>query len=691
MKFLLTGIISLSIICKANAQMQYKYSEPMATRQVHLDFHTSELIPDIGTKFNKKQFQQALKVGNINSINVFAKCHHSWSYYPTEIGNMHPNLKFDLLGAQIEACHEIGVKAPIYFTVGWSASDAEKHPEWLILNKDGSVGNLFYDTKAPKDASKPFYSWKCLDAAIDNPYHKFVMSQAEEICKRYKVVDGFWFDIYHIVGPNYNASAMERMKREGVDVNDEKAVARSQALALKAHMKALRELVAKYHPKATVFFNTATRVEDKAIFKERLYDMNTQQDLEDLPTTWGGYDKLPLESKFHLGQGIATTAMSGKFHKAWGEFGGFKNKEALRYEAAAMISYGVSCNFGDQLHPLGEMDMETYKNIGYAFEYVKKIEQYGPGGMPIGRLGLWLTMNTEADRGAANMLLELHKDFIIANEKNLNNLSLLILPSGISLTEAQANLINAWVQKGGKLIAFGNGILDAGKTKSLIDIGANYVKQAVDSFDYTLVQSALLQKNVVTTPFLNYEGAVMVQPTTATTLAAIKQPFFNRTYEHYMGHRETPYKLENAAHPAIIKNGNVIYFAHSLDKLYFVHGVFLHKQIIKNAIEALYTNPMIYVKGLPSAGRVSFLKQETKRRYIAHMLYSPPLLRGVEVQVIEDFPIVPQCTIEVNVPEKIKAVKQIPQNKSVPFKQAGNKITITSPSFTMHTGFVFEY
>ena len=52
---------------------------------------------------------------------------------------MHPNLKIDLLGQQIEACHEINVKAPVYLTVGWSASDAENHPEWCTRNSDGSI------------------------------------------------------------------------------------------------------------------------------------------------------------------------------------------------------------------------------------------------------------------------------------------------------------------------------------------------------------------------------------------------------------------------------------------------------------------------------------------------------------------------------------------------------------------------
>ena len=52
-------------------------------RQVHLDFHTSEFVP-VGDKFNKEQFQSALKAGHIDSITVFSKCHHGWSYHPTE-------------------------------------------------------------------------------------------------------------------------------------------------------------------------------------------------------------------------------------------------------------------------------------------------------------------------------------------------------------------------------------------------------------------------------------------------------------------------------------------------------------------------------------------------------------------------------------------------------------------------------
>ena len=64
--------------------------------------------------------------------------------------------------------------------------------------------------------------------------------------------------------------------------------------------------------------------------------------------------------------------MTGKFHLEWGEFGGFKCKEALKYEIATMAVYGAGCSIGDHLIWDGEMDMETYRNIGYAYRYLEK-------------------------------------------------------------------------------------------------------------------------------------------------------------------------------------------------------------------------------------------------------------------------------------------------------------------------------
>ena len=110
-------------------------------RQIHLDFHTSPFINDVGNEFNAEEFAKTLKEAKVNSINVFAKCHHGMSYYPTKLGKVHPALKFDLLGEMLNALHKEGIEAPIYFPVGWEETSAE-NANWLEVNSDGVLGTI---------------------------------------------------------------------------------------------------------------------------------------------------------------------------------------------------------------------------------------------------------------------------------------------------------------------------------------------------------------------------------------------------------------------------------------------------------------------------------------------------------------------------------------------------------------------
>ena len=50
-------------------------------RQIHLDFHTSEVIENIGADFHPDVFADTLHRAHVNSINLFARCHHGWVYY----------------------------------------------------------------------------------------------------------------------------------------------------------------------------------------------------------------------------------------------------------------------------------------------------------------------------------------------------------------------------------------------------------------------------------------------------------------------------------------------------------------------------------------------------------------------------------------------------------------------------------
>ena len=660
------------------------------TRQVHLDYHCSEKISDIGTKFDREEFQETIKKANVNSINLFAKCHHSWSYYPSKIGKMHPHLKFDLLGEQIAACKEVGIKTYIYFTVGWSATDAENHPEWCVRNKDGSFLINGQKNEQDEDSIKrklPNFYWKFL--CVNTSYHNLIISQVEELCKLYEV-DGFWFDIYQVHRLCYCRKCLASMKSLKIDIKDDLSVESFNAYQMKRHCKDLKNLIRKNIPKADVFFNGTTAIDSSANFRHRMYENNTIQDLEDLPTTWGGYDKLPLQAKYFINAGYSVTAMSGKFHTDWGEFGGFKHPDALKYEAASMIAYGVNCNFGDQLHPNCLIDSSTYENIAYAYDYVQQIESYGIGGKPFSVLGLWRSFDQDCDEGLSKILLEKHMDFDVVNFKeDWSFYRVIIFPTKSKLTEAEVNKAKSFIQKGGSVITLSKSLFNFIEKGVSKDFGIEYIDSPSFDCDYTLVKKELYPI-FVKTPFLNYQPAIKVRAIgKSEVLADIYEPYFNRTLKHYCSHQKTPFKDIASGYPAVVKNGNCIFIAHAIDSMYNKYGSRIHRDLFYNCLNIFYENPFVKVD-LPSSARINLLHQPKLSRYVLHLLYATPISRGV-ASVIEDTLTLRDIDVAFGFPEKIQSVHLIPDklNLEIIELKANSKVTI--PEFKTHAALVFNY
>ena len=65
-----------------------------------------------GPNSMRAQFAATMKSAHVNSVTVFAKCHHGHLYYNTARPERHPGLRrsLDLLGEQIEALHREGIR-----------------------------------------------------------------------------------------------------------------------------------------------------------------------------------------------------------------------------------------------------------------------------------------------------------------------------------------------------------------------------------------------------------------------------------------------------------------------------------------------------------------------------------------------------------------------------------------------------
>ena len=209
------------------------------------------------------------------------------------------------------------------------------------------------------------------------------------------------------------------MRALGLDPENEEDAKEYYTLKRRAFMKKCSDILKKYHPTATIFFNGGGANQ----YQPQYHEFPSHYEMEDLPTAWGGYDKLPLRAKFFTNYNKGLIGMTGKFHLDWGEFGGFKTKEALKFEIASMALYGAGCSIGDHAHPDMEMEGETYRNIGFAYDYLDKIAPFCYGGESVAQIGIYLGTDGDENEGISNILLENQLDFGVIFNNDFSKLN----------------------------------------------------------------------------------------------------------------------------------------------------------------------------------------------------------------------------------------------------------------------------
>ena len=654
-------------------------------KQVHLDFHTSPHIPGVGKRFSKENFKKALLLGNLSSITVFAKCHHSYSYYPTKLGMMHPHLDFDLTGSMIEAAHEVGVRAPVYITAGWSEQDATAHPEWCARDKDGKIfrnsTHEGYDVENPND-KRPETLWTqmCLN---DGSYAHYIYDVTREICERYEDLDGLFYDICVAYSACYCDECKSGMRAMGLDPEREADAEEYFKIKHMAFMDTCGRILKQYHENATIFFNSG----GAAINLPEYHQYQSHFEMEDLPTAWEGYNKMPPRARFFAKKDKFYMGMTGKFHLAWGEFGGFKSKEALKYEIACMAQYGAGCSIGDHMCPDGEMDMQTYENIGYAYSYFDKIEPYCYGGEPVLNAGIYFTELTGDFDGLCNILLENQIDFDYVSGGNFDRFDVVIMPDRTIPTDEDLEKLKAYIAKGGKLLFMGSALQKDGKF--LIDCGMRFVSAPDRDQDYILAridEGDGLPKS----PFLSYYPAGKYENVDAEIFANAYLPIFNRTNAHFCGHKNAPYDKDSTPLPALARKGNVVFMAHAIGRIYNDYGCVAHRDYLISALKNLCGYEPTVKCRLDSCGRVTVIDQKESARYCVNLTYAAPAKRGI-AEIIDDIIPLYNVGFGMKTDRLIKRVYSPIDNVEIPFASDGKSLSFTIPKLECHNTVVIEY
>jgi len=584
-------------------------------RQIHLDFHTSPVIYDVGKDFSAEDFVQTLRDAHVNSINIFAKCHHGMCYYPTKVGVMHPSLKFDLLGTMIKHLHAARIACPVYFPLGWE-EDAALHEDWLEIGRDGVPGR-----KQPDDAG--YYRWKKL--CLNNPdYKAYIKAQLTELIEGYDL-DGLWFDII-FQQKCLCPVCKKEMNELGFDSENDLDVAKHDELTLLKLQKELNAFIASFGKDIPTFYNSSWCPDNGSgeyTIRNRV-GLQSHMEIESLPSGEWGYNHFPLFVNFHNKDNAYTVGMNGKFHLSWGDHGSLKNPEALEYECFRMIANGCACSVGDQLHPRGAMNKAAYERIGRIYGEIEKLEPYLENSAKYAEVGVMIstdffTRDTTSDEGVLRMLMELHVPFdFLQQTDSLDKYKLVILPDEIRIDSVLRGKLKTYLANGGKVIA----------THHSIDEDALSIKWVGDNEycpSYAVIDEGFCPKDtdredkahpyIEPLEYVFYErGSYVKSP--LPVKAYIGKPYFNRTADCFSSHRHFPFE-KKTDYPAVLLGDSVGYCAYPLFRDYMINGNRVFRDIFATLLDALLPTPAIKTNAPTSA---EFTVRKQPNRTLVHII-----------------------------------------------------------------------
>lgn len=664
--------------------------QKIPSRQIHLDFHTSEKIEEVCKEFDAEEFATTLENAHVNSITLFSCCHHGMLYYDSKLfpEMVHPGLAHrDLLREQAEACHRHGIQVNLYTTIRWNKPIAEKHPEWVCIDENGALQD--YKGKGYFEAG--FYKNLC----VNTPYRDFLKKQFGEVMATIPA-EGVWYDAA-FMNECCCPTCQKLMREKGMDPTKKED---RQEFARMTYYDMVEDLTA-YAKSFNSDFNVCYNKGHVGYLEKPVIDDYSYFSFESLPGVEWGYLDFPVSAKYMRAFGKECLGLTSRFHTEWGDFHAFRNKEAMEYEVFSMLANGCKCTIGDQMDYWGKLNTDMYKQIGEIYEKVEQKEPWCLGAKPISEIGV---MTAEefyatgvagdipgASEGVARLLMELSFQFdFIDSESPFSKYKMIILPDVIPVDEKLAAKIRDYVSNGGKVVAsYHSGLNKSGDEFTLKELAVEYIGEAPYSPDFIWPKDHLA-KDLADAEHVMYDQGTCVKATEdASFVQMAMRPVFNRSYEHFCSHLHSPSGREEV-YPAIVETENTAYFMHPIFTTYQTIAPPWYKKLFRNEMERLLSAPLVQHDG-PSTVITNLFEQAEENREILHLLHYVPTRKCKLLDIVDEVIPLYQVNITMNVSKKVKRVYSAPDGEEISFEQTGDKLTFTIEKINGHHMSVIDF
>ncbi len=675
-------------------------------RQIHLDFHTPDFVT-VGEQFDAVEFFDTLEAAEVNSIAVFALCHHGNSYFNTTTGRRHPGLSFDLFGKIAEECAKRPVQLLAYFSQNVNEVQAQLHPEWAAVHPDGRPVN----SQMLQDGSELFWTWLCPNRG--GLIEEFFLPQCAEVLDNYPV-DGVFVDMPGYL-PNscFCPNCVAKMTAAGLDPHNHAEHGQFNAETNQQVARDLRALMEKTQPGLRLEmgpFNAFGEAEKATGVISEFY-------LESLAFQTG-WQYFPMAARYFRKYDLPCVGITGRFLKNWGDFGTVASPAQLKVSVGMHLLAGLSSCIGDHLPNTGVLDPALYQAIGDAFRFIKPRQPYCVGMTPATEAAVLVPQGEEANaatndtsspfslandayKGACKMLIEEHYQYaLVSPTDTLEPYNLLVVTNGFFGMEF-VEKVRAFLERGGTLVASAHGLAptdDAARAAWQALLGVAACAPSADQGEFIEVTDPRAHSADLPA-FPHYLHVPAMDAAFAPEVEALAVSWRSacvRARAHHYGHFHGP--ADHIAGPAVgvrqVGKGTAILIAPQLFAAYLHTGYFAHRALLRNLLESFQPNGARALRtNAPSIVEIA-LGEKDGRTILQAMPFIAARRDRYSFESISDDPI-PLRGIWVEIPTQACtcatpcATNPITGENLAVEQNAGN-ITIYLPEFHEHMLVVIE-
>jgi hypothetical protein len=656
---------------------------PKPWRKIHLDFHNTPFVGEVGQGFQAEEFVELLRVGHVDSIVLFAKDMHGYFYFPSRRGPVHPGLTRDLLGEQVAACKSDGIAAYGYYCVTWDNVMAEEHPEWLVVRRDRT-------TYLPRFDETPAWTALCL---TNRPFVDVVMQDSREMLGAYEL-DGIWYDMpLPIGGECYCRNCLVELRAAGKDPFDLATQRAHKQHLLVGFLREARQVAQEVRPGCQIDQNNQSRLG----LGERI-EYFDNVDIEALPTGGWGYQYFPVDVRYARTFGRSVYGQTGRFHQSWGDFGGLKHPRQLAVELAAIVAQGAHCCIGDQAPPSAQLDRAVYETIGTAYAQIERLEDLLERAVPVVEAAMLVDGQPLLDPGAAHtgsaspdtveaviegvgglaeLLVEHRVQFdVVEPSAEIDRYRLLVVPDGLQVSDKVAHKLCSFVERGGALLAFAGAASVAGSDELWLPGIYADVEGRSPFVPAYLVAGPSLSARLSNFEYALYTGSCnwRVRDDGAEVWARLGVPAFQRSPEHYTSHAQSPFSRTTDL-AAVVRASRVGATAFDLGTAYHRTGYWPYRVIFGALLDAVLPERLVR-SDAPATAEIALTHQRSggSQRWLVHVVNATAGRRwGPRLERFEDPITLHALRVTLEVPDRVSRAWQGGTGDDVAFRQITEK------------------